>query len=228
MAGTHADDPGNVGILLDLDGVLWDTSAIHDQAFVDVGRRHGLEPVAYDLLAGRPTPAAWRLVLGANGREVDPALLVILTREKQKLARDRLRTNPPLSPDIGLLGGLSGHHVRLGLVTGASAQTTVIFLAAAKAHGAEFEVVVTGESVADGKPSPAPYAAAMAQLDLSPGDCWALEDSIQGLESAHSAQARTVHLTVEGGACAWDHVPTVACVSSIGAFLSVTGVTVPR
>ena len=92
----------------------------------------------------------------------------------------------------------------------------------------EFEVVITGESVSEGKPSPEPYLVAASQVDLEPGACWVLEDSAQGLESASLAGTRCVHLTAEGSNCQEDHPKIEACVESIRDFLSVTGIAVSR
>jgi len=55
-----------------------------------------------------------------------------------------------------------------------------------------FEVMVTGEDVANLKPDPEVYLKAMAQLGLPPENCLAFEDSALGLESATRAGLRTV------------------------------------
>ncbi len=225
MTSISADDPGRRGILFDLDGVLWDTSGLHERAFLDVGRRHGLDPVSYDQIAGRPTPSAWRVVLEANERLVDTDLVRTMTTEKQELARQWIQVDPPLCNEVFLLSSLPRGNLSLGLVTGASAETTSIFLGAA---GVEFDVVVTGESVSEGKPSPEPYAAAVSQLQLKSRACWVLEDSLQGLESASLASTRCVHLTAEGDACIRDHPEVEGCVDSIRAFLRLAGVEVSQ
>ena len=224
MAPINAVEQGRRGILFDLDGVLWHTSRLHEQAFVEVGLRHGLESVDYERLAGRPTPAAWRLVLEANKRSADPDLVRKMTVEKQELARRWLRADPPMCDEIPLLACLPRSEVSLGLVTGASSATASIFL---RASGVDFEVVITGESVSEGKPSPAPYAAAVSQLHLDSHRCWVLEDSVQGIESASLAGTRCVHLTEEGESCLQHHPKVEACVESIRGFLSVAGIEVP-
>jgi HAD superfamily hydrolase (TIGR01509 family) len=224
MADTHHQDAEHPGILFDLDGVLWDTSSVHDRAFREVCRDAGLVPVPYDLLAGRPTTSAWEVVLAANSQEADEDRLAALTRDKQDLTRVWLRTDPPLSPEVGAVGALARSNAAVGLVTGASAASASIFL---QASGLTFDVVITGESVRPGKPAPDPYVAAAAGLGLEPADCWVLEDSAQGIESAVAAGCRTVHLTAAGDTCPGDHSPVVACVASIDAFIRVTGVVVP-
>lgn len=55
-----------------------------------------------------------------------------------------------------------------------------------------FDVVVTGDLVAQGKPHPEPYLTAAERLGVSPGDCLAVEDSNTGLASALAAGVPTV------------------------------------
>ena len=55
-----------------------------------------------------------------------------------------------------------------------------------------FHAVVTREDCANGKPHPEPYLNAARALDLDPADCLALEDSHNGVRSAHGAGMMTV------------------------------------
>ena len=50
-----------------------------------------------------------------------------------------------------------------------------------------FVAIVGGDDVANGKPHPEPYLAAAAHLGLAPAHCLALEDSHNGVISAHAA-----------------------------------------
>jgi beta-phosphoglucomutase-like phosphatase (HAD superfamily) len=55
-----------------------------------------------------------------------------------------------------------------------------------------FQVVVTGDDVAEGKPNPAIYQTAARLLSLPPEDLLALEDAPRGVEAAISAGMRCV------------------------------------
>jgi beta-phosphoglucomutase-like phosphatase (HAD superfamily) len=222
-AGTRPIDPDLTGLFFDLDGVLWDTSALHEKAFATVCADEGLSALPYALLAGRATPSAWTLVLAHNGRTPDPDLVARLSTAKQVLARRWLSDDPPLSAELGIVAALPPSGVVRGLVTGSSSATTSIFLAAS---GLSFDVVITGESVEVGKPGPAPYLAASSAVGLEPGRCWVLEDSDQGLASAAAAGARAVHFSAAGASCDGHHVATEGCVASIDAFVRLTGVVV--
>jgi HAD superfamily hydrolase (TIGR01509 family) len=55
-----------------------------------------------------------------------------------------------------------------------------------------FEVTVSSEEVARGKPAPDVYLEATTRLDVEPARCAAVEDSASGIRSAHAAGMRVV------------------------------------
>ncbi len=50
-----------------------------------------------------------------------------------------------------------------------------------------FAALVTGDQVTNGKPHPEPYLTAAARLEVAPSSCIAFEDSVNGIQSAHTA-----------------------------------------
>jgi HAD superfamily hydrolase (TIGR01509 family) len=55
-----------------------------------------------------------------------------------------------------------------------------------------FAAVVSSEEVRRGKPAPDVYLAVATALDVPASDCVAVEDSANGIRSAHAAGARTI------------------------------------
>ncbi|MEJ3404108.1 HAD family phosphatase [Rathayibacter sp. YIM 133350] len=55
-----------------------------------------------------------------------------------------------------------------------------------------FDVIVTGDSVANAKPHPEPYLTAARLLGVDAADCVAIEDSVPGLASAVASGAVTI------------------------------------
>jgi HAD superfamily hydrolase (TIGR01509 family) len=51
----------------------------------------------------------------------------------------------------------------------------------------QLKATVSSEEVGAGKPAPDVYLAAAKRLDVDPGDCAAIEDSTNGIRSAHAA-----------------------------------------
>ncbi len=52
-----------------------------------------------------------------------------------------------------------------------------------------FEATVSSDEVARGKPAPDVFLEAARQLDMTPERCAAIEDSANGIRSAHTVRA---------------------------------------
>ena len=57
-----------------------------------------------------------------------------------------------------------------------------------------FDLIIGGDSVTTGKPSPEPYLKAAEGLGLQPSECLAAEDSANGIRSAHAAGIKCVYI----------------------------------
>jgi beta-phosphoglucomutase-like phosphatase (HAD superfamily) len=55
-----------------------------------------------------------------------------------------------------------------------------------------FDVTVSSEEVAKGKPAPDVYLETARRLGVPPGRCVAIEDSASGIRAAHSAGMRVI------------------------------------
>lgn len=172
-------------VLFDLDGVLIDSTPAHARAYADVMARHGLAPVDYATLAGRPTREVFA-ELGFDGPGLDE-----IVREKQEAAREILRSETPLFPGAQvLLERLHAKELRLALVTGGSRETVRVVV---ERFGLEawLDSVVTGEDVERGKPAPDSFLEACTRLDVLPEEALCVEDSASGLRSARAAGVPT-------------------------------------
>ena len=63
-----------------------------------------------------------------------------------------------------------------------------------------FDVIVTAEDVANGKPSPGIFLKAASMLDIAPEDCIVFEDTVNGIRAAKSASMKCVALDSNGTA----------------------------
>jgi HAD superfamily hydrolase (TIGR01509 family) len=59
----------------------------------------------------------------------------------------------------------------------------------------EVDVIISGDDVAEGKPSPAPYQLALQKLGVPAGEALAIEDSESGVRSATAAGVRVLRLS---------------------------------
>ena len=222
-------------VLLDVDGTLADTEEIHRQSFNAAFAEAGLDwawdrPLYHDLLAvtggkeriryflQRERPA---LELPANA----DAFIAALHRNKTAhylaaLAGGRV----PLRPGVErLLRDVRASGLRLAIVTTTTPDNINALLEhsfSERAHG-WFEVIAAGGVVPSKKPAPDIYEYALAQLDLPPGACIAIEDSLNGLQSARAAGVHTLvtvnpytaHQDFTGAVLVLDHLgePDMPC-----------------
>jgi HAD superfamily hydrolase (TIGR01509 family) len=176
--------------VFDLDGVLLDSEQAWDAARQDVVRRHG----------GTWRPQAARDMLGMSSPEwsryVSERLGVDLTPEEVNAAvvaamlagyRERLPLLPGAREAVERMAGA----FTIGLAS--SSNREVIDLVLARMGVAErFAATVSSEEVARGKPAPDVYLEAVRRLGAEPSACAAVEDSENGIRSAHAAGLRVL------------------------------------
>jgi HAD superfamily hydrolase (TIGR01509 family) len=180
-----ADLEALAAVLWDLDGTLVDTEPYWIEAEFEVveehggtwSREHAMNLVGNDLLE------SGRYIREHAGIDLEPAEIVeaLLDRVMARVGRA-----VPWRPGAReLLRDLRDRGVRCALVTMSYRRFVAPILASLPEDA--FEVVVTGDSVSQGKPHPEPYLRAAAILGVDPADTVAIEDSNTGARSAEDA-----------------------------------------
>ena len=176
---------GLAAVLWDMDGTLVDTEPDWIQAEFDMVQAHGgtwshehaMKLVGNDLLD------SGRYIHEHAGIDLQPGEIV---EELLDRVMSRLATTVPWRPGaLELLADLRCRGVRCALVT-MSYRRFVAPILRSLPEGS-FEVVVTGDSVTQGKPHPEPYLKAAATLGVDPRRTVAIEDSNTGARSAEAA-----------------------------------------
>lgn len=172
-------------VLWDLDGTLVDTEPCWTVAELAIADRYGgtwsadrsVEVVGFDLLdAARYMRREMGIDL-APERFVDEMLDDVVGQVEREV---------PWRPGSReLLTSLNEAGVPCALVT--MSYTRFVKPILEGLPPAAFSTVVTGDTVARGKPHPEPYLAAARELDVLAGECLAIEDSDTGATSAVAA-----------------------------------------
>ena len=89
-----------------------------------------------------------------------------------------------------LLSDIRAANIPCALVTMSYASLASVVVNALPPH--TFDSVITGDAVANGKPHPEPYLAAVAALAVEAHTCVAIEDSRAGIASAEAAGVTTL------------------------------------
>lgn len=114
--------------------------------------------------------------------------------EKEALFRECASGVAPIPGLMKALEWAGKQGLRVALVTNAP-RLNVDFMLSVLGLNDTFEIKVVAEDVEKGKPDPAPYALALARLDISPEEAVVFEDSPTGIRSATGAGVFTYGLT---------------------------------
>ncbi len=104
-----------------------------------------------------------------------------------EMGDDVYRNKVPLMPAVTeTLQALHDQNIQIGLASSSPLNWIDITLERFELKPF-FNIVVSGDQVPKGKPAPDIYQAAAKHLKRYPKDCWAVEDSTVGIQSAQSA-----------------------------------------
>jgi HAD superfamily hydrolase (TIGR01509 family) len=174
-------------VLWDMDGTLVDTEPFWIAAEVALVAEHGGSWNSDDGHALVGHDLRWSAEYLRRRGEVDlPVEAVIDRLLEDVIARigHRVPWRPGARP---LLEDLRARGVPCALVTMSYRRLAAAVLDSLPPG--TFDVVVTGDEVALGKPDPEPYLVAAARLGVPPSQCVAIEDSPTGVASARGAGA---------------------------------------
>jgi len=176
-------------LLFDMDGVLLDSSAIHNDAYLDTFNAFDIK-IEFDYLdsAGKSTLDVMTEVASSLGYlNLDPNHL---TKYKQGCVNKTFKNliTIPLFPSVeDVLIELS-NNFRLALCTSASRGTTDAFFQSGVSREL-FAEVITSDQVSRSKPEPEIYLLAMHRLKVTAAECLVIEDSLAGLKSGLASGA---------------------------------------
>lgn len=177
-------------VLWDMDGTLVDTepywiAAEHE--IVEAAGGEWREEYALQLV-GQDLMVSAELIRANSPIEDEP--VVIIERLLERVI-DQVREHVPWRPGaLELLAACREAGIRSALVT-MSWRSLAGAVVDALPEGT-FDLVITGDEVAHGKPHPEPYAAALRGLGLQAEECVAIEDSPTGVRSAVAAGVPTL------------------------------------
>jgi HAD superfamily hydrolase (TIGR01509 family) len=173
-------------VVFDLDGVLVDSEHVWDEVREELARERGgrWHDEAQSDMMGMSSTEWSRYMHDVIGLPDPPDQI---NREVVRRMLAHYEANPPLVP--GALEAVERLAADYRLAVASSSNRPIIATVLSTA-GLDrfFEVLVSSEEVAQGKPEPDVYLEAARRLDVSPQRCAAVEDSGNGILAARAAR----------------------------------------
>lgn len=175
-------------VVFDCDGLLMDTESLWVQTQRIVSESHGVhfDTDLQHRLVGLPASRIGPLIASRVGK--DPSLLV------EQLVRVNMtmvaRSAVPMPGARSFVAAVS---LRVPVAVASNSARRILDLTLLRgAFDGGFSVTVSAEEVANPKPEPDVYLAAVDALNLEPADCLAFEDSEAGAVAARSAGMKVI------------------------------------
>jgi beta-phosphoglucomutase family hydrolase len=181
-------------VLWDMDGVIADTADYHYRAWHDVFRERGVEFSKADFMRhfGQRHDTIIRFALGDK---LSPAEFNAISEKKQAIYRRRVAENiVPLPGAIALIKSLKEHGVKSAIASSA-VQANIDIIIRGLGIENDFQAIVFGTEVAEGKPSPQIFLLGAKKLGVKPANCVVIEDAIAGVTAARQAGMKCIAVT---------------------------------
>jgi HAD superfamily hydrolase (TIGR01509 family) len=187
--------------IFDHDGVLVDSLAFHQEAWVELGRRTGLKitPEFIHETFGMTNPSIFRKLLGDT---LGPDELARYSDLKEVCYRDSARGKIVLMDGVRpLLDALTARGVLLSVGTSGVRANIDLTIESCGLDG-RFASIAALEDIQRGKPDPQVFLVAASKAGVPPAQAVVFEDAPVGVQAAKAAGMYAVGLTTTHSAAA--------------------------
>jgi beta-phosphoglucomutase len=197
------------GVIFDVDGTMVDNKDFHQQAWIELCRRYGMNLTSQDYrtrIHARPND---KIIPDIFGSDISKEKANNIAMEKETIYRDIYRPNvKPLDGLINLLYELKTHNVPCAAASNSPVGNVKLVIDTLAIRDF-FVSIISADDVSHGKPDPEIFVTAAKCMALEPKRCIVFEDSAPGFEAAQ--RAGCVCIAVTFGADS-DHLASAASV----------------
>jgi len=171
-----------------MDGVLIDAMPFHAEAFQIAFReivKLEIDKRDVFLLEGMPGPELIKEIFKRNNlKSPDEKLVEGISNRKKELFEELQRARA-FTGVKELIESLNCENCLKAVVSGASRKEVESLLE--QNNLGQFDLIISGEDLEEGKPSPEPFSTALSKLGLKPSEALVVENSPLGVDSAAKA-----------------------------------------
>lgn len=181
-------------VLFDMDGVLVDSAPYHLESWKLFVAAHGISipPGFMEFSFGRVNKV---ILPHLFGRALTEDEIRDLSNHKESLYRDLIAGSARPIPGVDVLLRAARRAGWRTAVASAAQRANVTFILDKLHIADEFDALVTGDDVRNGKPDPEVFLQAASRLAVAPDCCVVIEDSIHGVEAARRAGMACLAIT---------------------------------
>src|SRR6266478_4146971 len=177
-------------VIWDLDGVIIDSADEHRRAWQRLAREEGITMTDADFWAtfGMRNDDIFASLWG----NLPPEQVKALSDRKEMYFRELIRESAaPLPGAIELMSELHDAGFAQALASSTPVEN-IQLISDVLGLKRYLSILVSGETVARGKPAPDIFLKAAAELHKDPTVCLVIEDAVAGVEAAHAAGMRCI------------------------------------
>lgn len=179
-------------VVFDMDGVLFDTEKLWINSWAEIASKHDISGVE----------EIFPLCIGLNDKDTKA---LVLDRMGENFPFDEFKTEAsawfhtyvnekglPIKKGVReILEYLKQNNWSIGLASSSRKKSVLSHLERTNLRD-YFSVIVTGDMVEHSKPQPDIYLKACEELGVRPQECFAIEDSPNGIRAAHWAGMKPI------------------------------------
>jgi len=181
-------------VILDMDGTIFDTERLGIEKWIQAFKEFGI-PAPVETLyekIGLSGKDSRRFMQKESDIEFD---YDIIKKRKQQLIKEYIaKYGTPIKKGFEeLVGFLNSKKINVAIATSRTRDGTMHYIQhAGKDVDKKFNVIVTGDMIENGKPSPDIFLHTAKMLGVLPEHCLVIEDSINGIKAAVAAKMRVI------------------------------------
>ena len=186
-------------VIFDMDGVLIDSEPAYLEMNLKMFEQFGIEmdEENYKALVGIPSVPMWKFLKEKYELKNEVSEFINLEKKRMFEILDSDIITKPVTGIKELMDDLKSFNFKLS-VASSSAKDNINFVLEKLKIKDNFEFIISGEDVVNGKPFPDIFLKVSDFFNISPEKCFVIEDSVNGIKAANSAGMNSIGFINDG------------------------------